>query len=139
EPRPVGAGAGGVPLGAGPGPVRSGDPPRAAQVRPVAGGRAAGGSRPQRLGHPHRSSGGAYSRAAGAPAPPSVRPVRRRPPAGPGRPPTPTPAGPQEGPPCRTDRLRTAMTSPMSSTPLTAVEPGADLRAVEALARARSA
>ena len=31
------------------------------------------------------------------------------------------------------------MTSPMSSTPLTAVEPGADLRAVEALARARSA
>jgi MoxR-like ATPase len=31
------------------------------------------------------------------------------------------------------------MTSPMSSSPLTAVEPGADLRAVEALARARSA
>ena len=31
------------------------------------------------------------------------------------------------------------MTSPMSSTPLTAVEPGADLRAVEALARARTA
>ena len=31
------------------------------------------------------------------------------------------------------------MTSPMSSTPLTAVEPGADLRAVEALARARAA
>ena len=31
------------------------------------------------------------------------------------------------------------MTSPMTSTPLTAVEPGADLRAVEALARARSA
>ena len=31
------------------------------------------------------------------------------------------------------------MTSPMSSTPLTAVEPGADLRAVEALARARNA
>jgi MoxR-like ATPase len=30
------------------------------------------------------------------------------------------------------------MTSPMSSTPLTAVEPGADLRAVEALARART-
>jgi len=30
------------------------------------------------------------------------------------------------------------MTSPMSSTPLTAVEPGADQRAVEALARARS-
>ena len=31
------------------------------------------------------------------------------------------------------------MTSPMSSSPLTALEPGADLRAVEALARARSA
>ena len=31
------------------------------------------------------------------------------------------------------------MTSPMTSPPLTAVEPGADLRAVEALARARSA
>src|SRR5262249_42181721 len=81
---------------------------------------------------------GASPAAPAPPARPPPRPLGRAPPPRKPRPRPPPPPPPKEDKPRRAHQLRTAMTVPMTS-PSPSLEPGGDLRAVEALARARTA